>query len=170
MLWRETIIDVPFCFAYVDPVSLRPGTFEATIDVRLAQARLCDWTRWRPRQCRPEWVQLFERIFVSGIFGRRWTMAAKSKSRWSAEVTKHSDALDLEKDIFESNNPYAIAKSLKHSAEASDRRKSSPYRSAMSMLTFYINRAGKNLSKSRRNTLEQAKTSLREVFHRRDAQ
>jgi hypothetical protein len=96
-------------------------------------------------------------------------MAAKSKPRWSGEVTKHSDALDLEKDIFESSNPDAIAKSLKHSAETSDRRKSSPYRSAMSMLTFYINRAGKNLSKQRRLTLEQAKTSLRKVFHRREA-
>jgi hypothetical protein len=84
-------------------------------------------------------------------------------------VTKHSDALDLEKDIFESNNPDAIAKSLKHSAEASDRRKSSPYRSAMSMLTFYINRAGKTLSKQRRHTLEQAKISLRKVFHRAEA-
>ncbi|HEX4369532.1 MAG TPA: DUF3175 domain-containing protein, partial [Rhodopila sp.] len=84
-----------------------------------------------------------------GLFCRRGTMVAKSKSRWSGEVTQHSDALDLEKDIFESNNPDAIAKSLKHSAETSDRRKSSPYRSAMSMLTFYINRAGKNLSKPR---------------------
>jgi hypothetical protein len=96
-------------------------------------------------------------------------MTAKSTSRWSGEVTKHSDALDLEKDIFESNNPDAIAKSLKHSAEISDRRKSNPYRSAMSMLTFYINRAGKNLSKPRRHTLEQAKMSLRRIFHRREA-
>jgi hypothetical protein len=94
------------------------------------------------------------------------TMAKKSKSRWSGGVTKHSDALDLKKDIFESNNPDAIANSLKDSAEASDRRKSSPYRSAMSMLTFYINRAGKNLSKPRRHTLEQAKTSLHKIFHR----
>jgi hypothetical protein len=104
-----------------------------------------------------------------GLFCRRGTMVAKSKSRWSGEVTQHSDALDLEKDIFESNNPDAIAKSLKHSAETSDRRKSSPYRSAMSMLTFYINRAGKNLSKPRRHTLEQAKTSLRKIFHRNEA-
>jgi hypothetical protein len=81
-------------------------------------------------------------------------------------VTQHSDALDLENDVFKSNNPDAIAKSLKHSAESSDRRKSSPYRSAMSMLTFYINRAGKNLSAPRRRTLERAKTSLRKVFRR----
>ncbi|HUB48120.1 MAG TPA: DUF3175 domain-containing protein [Acetobacteraceae bacterium] len=93
-------------------------------------------------------------------------MAAKSGSRWSAKVTQHSDALDLEQDVFKSSNPDVIAKSLKHSAEASDRRKSSPYRSAVSMLTFYLNRAGKNLPASRRRTLERAKTSLRRVFHR----
>ena len=96
-------------------------------------------------------------------------MAAKSTSRWSGEVTQHSDALDLEKDVFTSNNPDTIAKSLKHSAETSDRRKSSPYRSAMSMLTFYINRAGKNLSEPRRRTLQRAKTSLRKIFHRNEA-
>jgi hypothetical protein len=93
-------------------------------------------------------------------------MAAKSGSRWSGKVTQHSDALDLEQDVFKSRNPDAIAKSLKHSAESSGRRKSSPYRSAMSMLTFYLNRAGKNLPASRRRTLERAKTSLRRVFHR----
>jgi hypothetical protein len=96
-------------------------------------------------------------------------MAAKSASRWSGKVTQNSDALDLEKDVFKSNNPDAIAKSLKHSAETSDRRKTSPYRSAMSMLTFYINRAGKNLSGPRRRTLQRAKTSLREIFHRNEA-
>ena len=70
----------------------------------------------------------------------------KHKDRkWSAEVTEHSDALDLEADIFESDDPAKIAHSLKRSAERSNRRKSAPFRSAMSMLTFYINRAGKNL-------------------------
>ena len=96
-------------------------------------------------------------------------MAAKSASRWSGKVTQHSDALDLEKDIFKSKSPDAIAKSLKESAESSHRRKSSPYQSAMSMLTFYINRGGKNLSASRRRTLERAKTSLHKVFHRTKA-
>jgi len=95
-------------------------------------------------------------------------MAGKTSSRWSGEVTKHSDALDLENDVFKSKDPNQIAKSLKHSAETSDRRKSSPYRSAMSMLTFYINRAGKNLSTPRRRTLERTKTSLRKLFHRGD--
>ena len=73
-------------------------------------------------------------------------MAEKSPKRWSQEVTEHSDALDLEKGVFTLKDPKEIAVSLKHSAEASERRKSDPYRSAMSMLNFYINRAGKNLS------------------------
>lgn len=91
---------------------------------------------------------------------------AKNHSKWSAEVTKHSDALDLRKDIFESHDPREIAASLKQSAEASQRRKSSPFRSAMSMLTFYINRAGKNLPKSQKQVLEDAKVALRRQFGR----
>jgi hypothetical protein len=83
---------------------------------------------------------------------------------WSADVTHHSDALDLETDVFKKRSPGEIARSLKRSAERSQRRKSSPYRSAMSMLTFYINRAGKNLSDSRRQTLERAKQELRKAF------
>ena len=86
--------------------------------------------------------------------------------KWSAEVTEHSDALDLERDIFKSNDPKKIARSLKASAEHSDRRKATPYRSAMSMLTFYINRAGKNLSAEERETLEAAKPELRALFGR----
>jgi hypothetical protein len=86
--------------------------------------------------------------------------------KWSAEVTKQSDALDLEADIFGSDNPVEIARSLKRSAERSQRRKSAPFRSAMSMLTFYINRAGKNLSADRRKTLEAAKSELRQEFGR----
>ena len=86
--------------------------------------------------------------------------------KWSAEVTKHSDALDLEPDVFESKNPKKIAQSLKKSAEHSQRRKAGPFRSAMSMLTFYINRAGKNLSSSQRNVLEAAKNELRVAFGR----
>ena len=93
-------------------------------------------------------------------------MPQKRKSRWSAKVTQHSDALDLKQDVFKSNDPDAIAKSLKHSAEASHRRKSGPFRSAMSMLTFYINRGGRNLSARRRRILEQAKDRLRSAFHR----
>lgn len=88
--------------------------------------------------------------------------------KWSAEVTEHSDALDLKAHIFESINPRAIAKSLKRSAEHSHRRKAEPFRSAMSMLTFYINRAGKNLSAAQRRTLEAAKDELRVEFGRKE--
>ncbi len=77
-------------------------------------------------------------------------MAKRPARKWSAGVTRRSDALDLEEDIFKSNDPDRIARSLKHSAETSRRRKSSAYRSAISMLTFYMNRAGKNLSGRRR--------------------
>ena len=86
--------------------------------------------------------------------------------KWSADVTEHSDALDLERDIFKSDDPKKIARSLKASAERSRRRKAEPYRSAMSMLTFYINRAGKNLSAEERKTLEAAKPELRALFGR----
>jgi hypothetical protein len=94
-------------------------------------------------------------------------MAGKQRrNRWSAEVTAHSDALDLEPNVFEKENPGEIARSLKRSAETSHRRKSSPFRSAMSMLTFYINRAGRNLPAERKQTLEAAKGTLRELFGR----
>jgi len=86
--------------------------------------------------------------------------------RWSSEVTKHSDALDLESDVFKGNDPHGIALSLKHSAERSKRRKGTPYQSAMSMLNFYINRAGKNLPQTQKRILERAKGELREAFGR----
>jgi len=97
---------------------------------------------------------------------------AKSKRRprrkWSARVTETSDALTLRDKVF-TQTPIAIAKSLKRSAERSHRRKSSPYRSAMSMLTFYINRAGKNLSATKRKKLERAKDELRKLFDKKPA-
>ena len=92
--------------------------------------------------------------------------AGPRKNRWSADVTEHSDALDLEPKVFEKKNPGEIAKSLKRSAEASDRRKTSAFRSAMSMLTFYVNRGGRNLPAERKTTLEAAKGKLRELFGR----
>jgi hypothetical protein len=93
-------------------------------------------------------------------------MTEHDDRKWSAEVTEHSDALDLEKDIFKSDDPKKIARSLKRSAEQSHRRKAAPFRSAMSMLTFYINRAGENLSAGERKTLEAAKAELRALFGR----
>ena len=93
---------------------------------------------------------------------------ATTKKKWSADVTEHSDAMDLEKDIFKSGDADKIAASVKHSAETSNRRKSSPYRSAMSMLTFYENRAGKNLSGDEKEVLEKAKVRLKELFGKVD--
>src|SRR5204863_7169658 len=91
--------------------------------------------------------------------------AAKGgRSKWSAEVTERSDALDLEAGVFKLRSAGAIARSLKHSAERSRRRKSSPYRSAMSMLTFYTNRAGRQLSQTQRARLNAAKQELRALF------
>lgn len=89
----------------------------------------------------------------------------KSKRYWSKEVTEKSNALDLEKGVF-TRSPRQMALSLKRSAEASTRRKSSPLRSAISMLVFYQNRAGKNLSPSRKKVLEQAKDELRKLYGR----
>ena len=85
---------------------------------------------------------------------------------WSGRVTRESDALDLEGGVFSLKDPKRIAASLKRSAERSRRRKAEPYRSALSMLVFYINRAGKNLPASRRRTLERAKGELRRQFGR----
>lgn len=94
-------------------------------------------------------------------------MATKrEKTKWSGEVTKQSNALDPRADIFKSKDPKEIARSLKHSAETSKRQKADPYRSAMSMLTFYINRTGKNLPTSQQRKLEAAKDQLKTSFRR----
>jgi hypothetical protein len=96
-------------------------------------------------------------------------MTEKQPKRWSQEVTEHSSALDLAKGVFTLKDPKEIALSLKHSAEASERRKSDAFRSAMSMLNFYINRAGRNLSIADRARLGKAKDELRKLFHRKPA-
>jgi hemerythrin-like domain-containing protein len=87
-----------------------------------------------------------------------------SHSRWSQEATQKSDALDLEEGVFTWKSPRKIAQSLKESADSSNRRKAEPFRSAMSMLVFYINRAGKNLDKEQAAILEQAKQELRVLY------
>ena len=95
-------------------------------------------------------------------------MATKARQhpghRWSQRVTTTSNALDLERSVFTWHDPRKIARSLKRSAEHSRRRKSSPYRSAMSMLTFYLNRAGRGLGARQRRVLERAKDELRRLF------
>jgi hypothetical protein len=93
--------------------------------------------------------------------------AARGVKRWSQRVTETSNALDLEPGVFSRDDPAAIARSLRRSAERSRRRKSDPYRSAMSMLVFYINRAGARLPKRRRAVLERAKQELRALYGRR---
>jgi hypothetical protein len=94
---------------------------------------------------------------------------AKSTRKWAADVMKQSDALDLESGIFKKKSARQVALSLKRSAQASQRRKSSPFRSAMSMLNFEINRGGRGLSAERRRVLNQAKVELRSLFHREPA-
>ena len=89
------------------------------------------------------------------------------KKKWSAQVTKNSDALDLDKGVFTSGSPGKIAKSLEHSAAKSKRRKGNAYQSAMSMLNFYINRAGKNLPASKKKVLTKAKDKLK-ADHEKD--
>jgi hypothetical protein len=88
------------------------------------------------------------------------------RQRWSAKVTAESDALDLRRNVFRGHDPKRMAASLKRSAEHSRRRKASPFQSAMSMLNFYINRAGKNLSATQKRVLERAKDELRKQFGR----
>ncbi len=85
-------------------------------------------------------------------------------SRWSQAVTDHSNALTLDRGVFKKNDPVEIARSLKESAEHSRRRRTTPFRSAMSMLTFYINRAGEDLPAKQRKVLEATKDELRKAF------
>lgn len=93
-------------------------------------------------------------------------MKKEKRNYWSGYVTKHSFALDLEQGVFIWDDPKRIAASLKMSAEISARRKTSPFQSAMSMLNFYINRAGRNLKPVRRRVLDQTKIELRKLFGR----
>ncbi len=95
-------------------------------------------------------------------------MTDRNTHRWSHEVTEHSDALDLEEGLFKHDDPKAIARSLKRSAEHSHQRKGTPLQSAMGMLTFYINRAGDTLPRHQHKSLEQAKDELRALFHKND--
>ncbi|MBR0960761.1 DUF3175 domain-containing protein [Bradyrhizobium japonicum] len=97
---------------------------------------------------------------------RKRSSRRAAPKRWSQRVTEESDALDLERGVFKLRDPRKIAASLKRSAEHSSRRKTGAYRSALSMLTFYINRAGKTLPKTQRTRLERAKVELKRAFGR----
>jgi hypothetical protein len=100
------------------------------------------------------------------VSGGEMMARQQSERQWSAKVTKNSNALDLEREIFKSHSAKRIAASLKRSAEHSHRRKGGPFQSAMTMLNFYVNRAGKNLPESQSRVLEAAKTELRRLFDR----
>lgn len=106
----------------------------------------------------------------SGSKANRKKTAAKKKAprKWSKKVNETSDAMDLKQGVFKGNDPKKIAQSLKRSASRSKRRKAEPYQSAMSMLNFYINRGGKNLSASKKKVLEQSKDELKKLFGRED--
>ena len=97
---------------------------------------------------------------------KKRTSTHSKKKKWSADVAKHSDALDLEQGVFAGNDAKKIASSLKQSSRRSHRRKGTPFQSAMSMLNFYINRGGKNLSASKKKVLENAKEELRKAFNK----
>jgi len=108
----------------------------------------------------------FEEHHVAAAKSKAKPSNRKRVAKWSARVTQRSDALDLEPGVFTKRSARQVALSLKRSAESSRRRKSSPFQSAMSMLTFEINRAGKNLPAERRRVLTNAKTELRRLFDR----
>ena len=123
----------------------------------------------------------FFRVFVKGnnvpgtaMLTKRKTTTpsthrrARKPRKWSAHVTQTSDAMDLRKNVFRLSDPKRIARSVKRSAQQSKRRKGTPYQSAMSMLNFYINRAGKNLTPAKKAKLEKAKEELKSLFHRNE--
>jgi len=113
------------------------------------------------------WLQAKRELHaLDGKTGELDSARSDEKRQWSQRVTRYSNALDLESGVFTWNDPVAIAQSLKASAEASDRRKSTAFRSAMSMLTFYMNRAGHELAAEQRARLESAKDELRVLFNR----
>jgi hypothetical protein len=121
---------------------------------------------WLP-QGKKQWRTLLHSFRKSDMSkARKKPSKTRKGRRWSARVTKHSNALDLQPKVFRSTNPRQIALSLKRSAQRSKRRKGTPYQSAMSMLNFYINRAGKSLPQKQTRVLQKAKDELRDVFGR----
>ena len=129
-----------------------PVGAESLEDFDMAQPRKSATTRRRTRPAKK----------AAGKGARK----TPSSKRWSQRVTRQSDALDLERGVFTLRDPKRIAASLKHSAEHSTRRKAGAYRSALSMLTFYINRAGKTLPRAQRARLDRAKLELKRQFGR----
>ena len=113
------------------------------------------------------WLQAKRELHAqNGKTGEIDSARGDEQKQWSERITQYGNALDLESGVFTWDDPVAIARSLKASAEASDRRKSTAFRSAMSMLTFYMNRAGRELAAEQRARLEAAKDELRVLFDR----
>jgi hypothetical protein len=143
-----------------------PGAFAT--DIKWERPGRRDWSqpaiRQPPGDCRNKHAASLFRRKLRKTEARM--ASGKPGRKWSAKVTETSDALDLEKSIFDSHDPKRIATSLKRSAERSKRRKGTPLQSAMSMLNFYINRAGKNLPATQKRVLERAKDELRGLFGR----
>jgi len=113
------------------------------------------------------WMLVTGRRHPNSVRGRDYDMAASKKTKYrSSEVTRHSQSLDLEVGVFAWNDPKRIARSLRDSAEKSTRRKGTPFQSAMSMLNFYTNRAGRNLNARQKTVLAEAKDELRKLCNR----
>jgi Protein of unknown function (DUF3175) len=112
--------------------------------------------------------EFFKKIMSTKNSTSKKSAKKATSKKWSQEVTEHSDAMDLEKDVFKQRDPKKIAESVKRSAEKSKRRKAGPFQSAMSMINFYENRAGKNLSASQKKVLDKSKDELRKLFGREE--
>ena len=133
------------------------------LDLRIRRIKKFGDRVARPRSPLSQYTAVISAMFRNET---RRTARMKTSKWWSQRVTERSNALDLERGVFSRMSPRETARSLKRSAERSKRRKSDPYQSAMSMLSFYINRAGKQLSRTKRHKLEAAKTELRRLFGR----
>ena len=113
-------------------------------------------------------VFFLNKILMQTVTAKKQGAKRAAPKKWSKSVTEHSNALDLEKDIFKSKDPNEIATSLKKSAEKSKRKKAEPFQSAMSMINFYENRGGKNISAGQKKILDDSKEELRKLFGREE--
>jgi hypothetical protein len=166
--WGSAEIAWRICMAsaaYLRHYERNDGRFEEPIDRGVVQRKIS--TELHMAERRKTAARKASRGTVAKKSSAKKSSAKKSSpKRWSQRVTKESDALDLKRGVFKLTSAKKIATSLKRSAEHSSRRKSGAYRSALSMLTFYINRAGKTLPKTQRERLERAKEELKHQFGR----
>jgi hypothetical protein len=135
------------------------------MELKMAASRKTARARKTPTR-KPATRKKTARVRKSSLARGKAAAGKTSPKRWSQRVTRESDALDLQQGVFKLTSPKKIAASLKRSAERSSRRKAGAYRSALSMLTFYINRAGRTLPRTQRDRLQRAKTELKHQFGR----